>query len=134
MIEGNPIDLKSLKNPYILDKIQNKEDKLIFQWNHSLNESLDSSILSLLGGKQKLNSSLKHSFCNYPWPKLLRTKEKPKPINPNNPENKEFHFEISLNNAVSLNLSEINPDTNKIFPRKEKDDTNIFCQDLFEQS
>jgi hypothetical protein len=56
-------------------------------------------------------------------------------VNPNNPENKEFHFEISLNNAVSLNLSEINPDTNKCFPNKDEDpEENLFCKDRFEES
>lgn len=97
--------------------------------NHSLNESLNSSIQSVITKPQNL--SLKYSFQNYPKPKKLL--DKPEPPNPNNPDNKEFHFEISLNNAVSFNLSEINPDSNKIFPRKSEN-KNIFSSDFYEQS
>lgn len=57
-------------------------------------------------GKKKI-MAVKKSISNYPKPKSVHTKEKEKTPNPNNPDGKEHHFRVSLDNAVSFNLTEI---------------------------
>jgi hypothetical protein len=97
---------------------------------------LNASTYSLkiaLGKKKNSVMTIKQSFENYPKPKVVKTKEKKK-YNPNNPENKEHNFKVSLDNALSFNLQEINPDVSAVFPFKEQNQSsnNIFCDDKFE--